>query len=122
MKLSSILFISSFVVSSAFGVTQPSSLTTKTASATNPAGVLVKKPAFRRDSAFDSPLFRRDASVVRGGAVPGWESYNKALDDKPLITKAMTSLVGWALGDLLAQVGAGSQALFSRSHLLSALF
>lgn len=54
-----------------------------------------------KDRAVGSPLFRAD---IRGGAVPGWAAYNKALDDKPLVTKAMTSLVGWALGDLLAQV------------------
>jgi hypothetical protein len=59
---------------------------------------------FTKDAAAaSSPLFR-DPTRVRGGAVPGWAAYNDALDKKPLITKAMTSLVGWALGDLLAQV------------------
>lgn len=70
---------------------------------TKNVGTTAAKPAFRKDSVFDSPLFR-DPTVVRGGAVPGWAAYNEALDKKPLITKAMTSLVGWALGDLLAQV------------------
>jgi protein Mpv17 len=42
--------------------------------------------------------------ITRGGAVPGWAAYNDSLDSHPLITKAMTSLVGWALGDFLAQV------------------
>lgn len=95
MKLPYILFLSSCVVVSAFGV-NPSPALTKTQSS-------VVKPAFRKDSAFDSPLFR-DPARVRGGAVPGWAAYNDALDKKPLVTKAMTSLVGWALGDLLAQV------------------
>jgi protein Mpv17 len=49
-------------------------------------------------------LQKRDPLVVRGGAVPGWAAYNDALDKKPLLTKALTSLVGWFLGDLLAQV------------------
>jgi len=99
MKLTSILLISSFVVSSAFGVT-PARSTTKTNPSSVPSSVV--KPAFR-SSSLNSPLFR-DPSKVRGGAVPGWAAYNEALDKKPLITKAMTSLVGWALGDLLAQV------------------
>jgi len=100
--LASVLFVSSFVLSSAFGVNPaPSVVTTKT----TPTTVKSVPAAFRRSAktAFDSPLFR-DPSVVRGGAVPGWAAYNDALDNKPLFTKAMTSLVGWALGDLLAQV------------------
>lgn len=98
MKLTSVLIVSSFLAVSAFGVSpQPSALTTK-------ASKSVVKPAFRKESgAVTSPLFR-DTSIVRGGAVPGWAAYNEALDKKPLITKAMTSLVGWALGDVLAQV------------------
>lgn len=60
------------------------------------------KPAFRKDSAVQSPLFRD--SQIRGGAVPGWAAYNDALDKTPLTAKALTSLVGWALGDFLAQV------------------
>jgi hypothetical protein len=63
------------------------------------------KPAFRKDAAVQSPLFR-DPIKVRGGAVPGWAAYNDSLDKNPLTTKAMTSLVGWALGDFLAQVSA----------------
>lgn len=103
MKLVSILFISTFVVSSAFGVTPATPSLGKTAS------VVQSKPAtaFRKESALASPLFR-DPTIVRGGAVPGWAAYNDALDKKPLITKAMTSLVGWALGDFLAQVFIGS--------------
>mmetsp|Transcript_4943 Transcript_4943/g.7226 ORF Transcript_4943/g.7226 Transcript_4943/m.7226 type:complete len:240 (-) Transcript_4943:252-971(-) len=58
-------------------------------------------------SSSKSPLFR-DPLKTRGGAVPGWAAYNQALDEKPLITKAMTSLVGWFLGDLLAQLFLGS--------------
>ena len=50
-----------------------------------------------------SPLFR-DPTLVRGGAVPGWAAYNNALDKHPLTAKSCTSLVGWALGDVLAQV------------------
>jgi hypothetical protein len=99
MKLTSLCIIaSSFLAVSAFGVS-PSRSSTK-AIKSSPAKI---KTAFTKDAAARSPLFR-DASKVRGGAVPGWAAYNDALDKKPLITKAMTSLVGWALGDVLAQV------------------
>jgi hypothetical protein len=102
MKFTSILLLSSFVVASAFGVQANKPGLTK--AATQKAGGV--KPAFRKQlNKPVSPLFR-DASRTRGGAVPGWAAYNDALDKKPLITKAMTSLVGWALGDLLAQVRA----------------
>lgn len=85
MKLTSLFIIaSSFLTVRAFGV--------------NP-----KRTALVKDAAVTSPLFR-DPAKMRGGAVPGWAAYNDALDKKPLITKAMTSLVGWALGDFLAQV------------------
>ena len=100
MKLSSLFIIaSSFLTVSAFGVS-PSTRT----SVVKPATTVLKTPpttAFTKASA--SPLFR-DVQKIRGGAVPGWAAYNEALDKKPLITKALTSLVGWALGDLLAQV------------------
>jgi hypothetical protein len=104
MKLTSVLFISFSVVVSAFGVNPSRSLAKTTSKST------LVKPAFRKNSAAVSPLFR-DPSKIQGGAVPGWAAYEKALDDKPLITKAMTSLVGWALGDLIAQVGAASTSL-----------
>lgn len=95
MKLTYILVATSWLAVSAFGVT-PGPSTSKAA---------FKKPAFRKDTASVSPLFR-DASAVRGGAVPGWAAYNDALDKAPLTAKACTSLVGWALGDFLAQVRA----------------
>ncbi|GKY93711.1 hypothetical protein MPSEU_000338300 [Mayamaea pseudoterrestris] len=93
MKLSSILFVSSCVVVSAFGVNPSPGLSATKAFS----------PAFRTTTSLDSPLFR-DVNRVRGGAVPGWAAYNDALDRKPLVTKAMTSLVGWGLGDILAQI------------------
>lgn len=37
-----------------------------------------------------------------------WEQYTKLLDKRPVFVKSMTSLVGFALGDILAQVIAGS--------------
>ena len=88
MKLT--YFLSLFLSVSAFGV-NPSPRTS----------IAVKKGS--SSSATNSPLFR-DPSKVRGGAVPGWAAYNDALDNKPLLTKSMTSLVGWALGDMLTQV------------------
>ncbi|KAI2496618.1 hypothetical protein MHU86_17877 [Fragilaria crotonensis] len=96
MKLFSLVVATSCLAASAFGVT-PVSKNIANAKASVPASPL------RKDTAFDSPLFR-EASVVRGGAVPGWAAYNDSLDKNPLTTKAFTSLVGWALGDILAQV------------------
>lgn len=69
---------------------------------------LASKPALvnslqKQSPATKSALFR-DPSVTRGGAVPGWAAYNEALDKNPLTAKACTSLVGWFLGDLLAQL------------------
>jgi hypothetical protein len=90
MKLFSLLAVSSCLVANAFN---PSSVKKSAA----------LKPAFRKGTAVQSPLFR-DPNQVRGGAVPGWAQYNDSLDKNPLTTKAMTSLVGWALGDFLAQV------------------
>lgn len=43
--------------------------------------------------------------VGRGLTFPGWEAYNQSLDENPVITKALTSLTGWFLGDLVTQVG-----------------
>jgi hypothetical protein len=94
MKLTAILVAPLLVATSAFGVTQPTSSVQKRVSP-------LTKPAFRQ--AEKSALFR-DPTVTRGGAVPGWAAYNEALDKNPLTAKACTSLVGWALGDLLAQV------------------
>lgn len=95
MKLISVLVLSFSFAVRAFGVSSDPALSRK---------VALTKPttAFQKDvaAANASPLFRD----VRGGAVPGWAAYNEALDKKPLLTKAMTSLVGWALGDLLAQI------------------
>lgn len=93
MKLFTLLALTtSFFAASAFGV-NPSRQVNK----------VVNTSPFRKDSAKVSPLFR-DPTLVRGGAVPGWAAYNNALDTNPLTAKSCTSLVGWALGDLLAQV------------------
>lgn len=101
MKVSSVLllFLSSSTIVSAFGVNAPRTLAAASARSSTAAAVALKKP-----SALFQQQQKRDPLVVRGGAVPGWAAYNDALDKKPLITKAMTSLVGWFLGDLLAQV------------------
>ncbi len=99
MKLLSLLTVSSTLAVSAFGVSPNPTVTKATTLQTDS----VVKPAFRKNAAVHSPLFR-DPTLIRGGAVPGWQAYNKALDDQPLTAKAFTSLVGWALGDMLAQV------------------
>ena len=95
MKLTTLLVASSCLAASAFGVSPVQSVPKSPAA--------FKKPAFRKDTAAASPLFR-NPERVRGGAVPGWAAYNDALDKHPLTAKACTSLVGWALGDFLAQV------------------
>eukprot|EP00531_Pseudo-nitzschia_arenysensis_P008149 CAMPEP_0116126684 /NCGR_PEP_ID=MMETSP0329-20121206/6458_1 /TAXON_ID=697910 /ORGANISM="Pseudo-nitzschia arenysensis, Strain B593" /LENGTH=236 /DNA_ID=CAMNT_0003620773 /DNA_START=148 /DNA_END=858 /DNA_ORIENTATION=+ len=100
MKLLSLLLITA-TTASAFGVS-PNPALTKSVSR-GPLDDDVVKPAFRKSSATKSPLFR-DPTLIRGGAVPGWAAYNRALDESPLTAKACTSLVGWALGDLLAQI------------------
>ena len=46
-----------------------------------------------------TPLFRNPT-----GAIPGLQAYSDALDMNPITVKALTSLVGWLLGDLIAQV------------------
>ena len=108
MKLLSLLLISASA--SAFGVSPNPAITKSVSPSTLPEDVV--EPAFRKSSASKSPLFR-DPSLVRGGAVPGWAAYNKALDESPLTAKALTSLVGWALGDLLAQVRIPKQLIIN---------
>ena len=104
MKLLSLLFVSSVTLAAqAFGVTpSPSVSKASTAFVSSPDSTLRKS-----SSAVASPLFRTSAALkTRGGAVKNpWVAYKDALDDSPLTTKAFTSLVGWALGDYLTQVG-----------------
>lgn len=38
-----------------------------------------------------------------------WSAYNGALESKPILTKAITSLVGFSIGDLLAQKFLGEE-------------
>mmetsp|Transcript_24064 Transcript_24064/g.35603 ORF Transcript_24064/g.35603 Transcript_24064/m.35603 type:complete len:232 (+) Transcript_24064:495-1190(+) len=93
MKLFSLIIATTFFAVSAFGVSPVSRNINRQA---------VRKAPLRKDSASTSPLFR-DAAKTRGGAVPGWAAYNGALDKKPILTKALTSLAGFAIGDFLAQ-------------------
>jgi len=115
MKLSSLfIIVSSALTASAFGVQPPR---TTTSALTQPT----KVPKASTSSASNSPLFRQ-ASTIRAGAVPGWAAYNDALDKKPLITKAFTSLVGWALGDFLTQTFIGSAAFDMKRFITLSLF
>lgn len=98
MKFTSILIAASWLTVQAFGVQSNPSVTKKVF--TKPAGVSSLR---QKAPSTSSPLFR-GASLTRGGAVPGWAAYNEQLDKNPLIAKACTSLVGWFLGDLLAQL------------------
>ncbi|XP_077568099.1 PXMP2/4 family protein 4-like [Stigmatopora nigra] len=72
----------------------------------------------KKSTAASSPLFR-DPTLVRGGAVPGWAAYNSALDKNPLTAKACTSLVGWALGDFLAQVFITKEPTFDMARFVT---
>lgn len=98
MKLFSTIIVSSCLAAQAFGVTPVVSK-----GLSKPALVQHKSPLRQKNAADVSPLFR-DPMITRGGAIPGVEAYSEALDKKPITTKALTSLVGWFLGDLLAQV------------------
>ena len=98
MKLTTIIVTASFLTASAFGVSPQQTVSKKISS--SPSFV---KP-IRKSLSSTPSLPLRDAALTRGGAVPGWAAYNEALDKNPLTAKAFTSLVGWFLGDLLAQV------------------
>jgi len=98
MKYTTLLVAASCFTAQAFGVNARQSIQ-KIASKPALVNTLNKQYA----PATQSTLFR-DASVTRGGAVPGWAAYNEALDKNPLTAKSCTSLVGWFLGDLLAQL------------------
>ena len=100
MKLFSTIIVSSCLAAQAFGV-KPVVSSTKGLS--KPALVTHKSPLRQNSAAELSPLFR-DPTITRGGAIPGVQAYSDALDEKPITMKALTSLVGWFLGDLLAQV------------------
>jgi len=102
MKLFSLIIATTFFAVSAFGVSPVSRNINRQA---------VRKAPLRKDSASTSPLFR-DAAKTRGGAVPGWAAYNGALDKKPILTKALTSLAGFAIGDFLAQVRTRAGIMF----------
>uniref|UniRef100_A0A6T6F9N6 Peroxisomal membrane protein MPV17 n=1 Tax=Craspedostauros australis TaxID=1486917 RepID=A0A6T6F9N6_9STRA len=116
LNLTIILVISFCLAASAFGV--------------NPQQPTVKKvatvdsvpSAFRKDSAVVQSRLFRDVNKVRGGAVPGWAAYNRALEDSPLIAKACTSLVGWALGDLLTQFFLSNAAFDMKRFITLSLF
>ena len=100
MKLFSTIIVSSCLAAQAFGV-KPVVLNKGLA---KPALVNTHKSPLRQKNAADiSPLFR-DPTITRGGAIPGLQAYSDALDKNPITMKALTSLVGWFLGDLLAQV------------------
>jgi len=106
MKVLSLVTACSALSASAFAVPQKNAAF-RSPTAVNMALPNGEHPILTKRASSKSPLFR-DPVKTRGGAVPGWAAYNQALDDKPLFTKAMTSLVGWFLGDLLAQVFLGS--------------
>lgn len=100
MKLFSTIIVSSCLAAQAFGV---SPVVSKSKGLSKPALVSRKSPLRQQEASLTSPLFR-DPTITRGGAIPGLDAYSEALDKSPITTKALTSLVGWFLGDLLAQV------------------
>ena len=102
MKLFSTIIVSSCLAAQAFGVKPVVS----NKGLVKPALVNThnKSPLRQKNAADVSPLFR-DPTITRGGAtIPGLQAYSDALDKNPITMKALTSLVGWFLGDLLAQV------------------
>ena len=99
MKLFSLTIVSSCLAAQAFGVTP---VVSKTKGLSKPA-LVHSSPLRQKNVAGASPLFR-DPTITRGGAIPGLQAYSDALDKNPITMKALTSLVGWFLGDLLAQV------------------
>jgi hypothetical protein len=99
MKLFSTVVVSSCLAAQAFGVTP---VVSQTKGLGKPA-LVTKSPLRQKNVAELSPLFR-DPTITRGGAIPGLQAYSDALDKNPITMKALTSLVGWFLGDLLAQV------------------
>eukprot|EP00957_Ditylum_brightwellii_P021993 1658820-Ditylum_brightwellii.AAC.1 len=109
MKLFSILVASLGLAASAFGVTPTTQKKIHSGSAS-------LSPL--RTPAGSSALFRK-AELTRGGAVPGWAAYNEALDKSPLTAKSLTSLVGWGLGDLLAQLFINKSAPFDVKRLIT---
>ncbi|KAL3790561.1 hypothetical protein ACHAWO_013946 [Cyclotella atomus] len=101
MKLFTTIIVSSCLAAQAFGV---SPVVSKSKGLPKPALIGKHKSPLRQKHAADvSPLFR-DPTITRGGAIPGLDAYSEALDKNPITTKALTSLAGWFLGDLLAQV------------------
>lgn len=111
MKLITSILVVSLLSVNAFG-NGGSSTTSLTKKVSSKAPV-----AFTKDAS-SSPLFR-DPTAVRAGAVPGWSQYNDSLDDNPLTTKALTSLVGWALGDFLAQTFISKGVAFDMKRFIS---
>ena len=104
-------------------------LTTTTAFAVSPAQRTTSSSSSlfptSKSKPATAPMFATTSPrqlATRGGAVPGWAAYNEKLESNPLATKAMTSLIGWALGDYLAQtfIGGGGVFNFKRFARLSA--
>jgi len=111
MKLTSLLVSATCLTTTAFGVNNQASIS----KSLNPA----LTSSLRTKSPSTTSALFRDPSLTRGGAVPGWASYNNALDEKPLTTKALTSLVGWFLGDLLVQVFMMTEAALDIKRLVT---
>ena len=66
------------------------------------ATALLLLPAVTAINSPRSSLKRASLSVPRGGGL--FDSYQEALDSKPILTKASTSLVGFAVSDILTQL------------------
>ena len=46
-----------------------------------------------------------------------WQAYSRSLDSSPVLTKGLTSMCGFVVGDLLAQVGSIQQARRHQLHV-----
>ena len=65
--------------------------------------VAAKKATLPKRSSIVGPRVPRGGGGL-GGLGGLWEGYNNMLDEKPIQAKALTSLTGFVLGDLLAQL------------------
>ena len=68
--------------------------------------VAAKKATLPKRSSIVGPRVPRGGGGL-GGLGGLWEGYNNMLDEKPIQAKALTSLTGFVLGDLLEMSGHG---------------
>ena len=69
------------------------------------ASALTRRKATRHINPSSPHILSPSRRISRGGGLGGfWTAYNNMLDEKPIQAKALTSMTGFLLGDLLAQL------------------